>query len=93
MSDGTTLACRRLPIPLGNILEEDFRNIWDHPFLWKTRLRHRYMKGKCEKCEFMKDENLRFSCGGGGALCVTSGHYGDAFRPDVGCSYEPGIIT
>ena len=93
MSDGTTLACRRLPIPLGNILKEDFRDIWNHPILWKIRLRHRYTKGKCEKCEFMKDENLRFSCGGGGALCVTSGHYGDAFRPDVGCSYKPGVIT
>ncbi len=93
MSDGSTLACRRLPIPLGNILQEDFRNIWNHPILWKIRLRHRYTKGKCEKCEFMKDEKLRFSCGGGGALCVTYGHYGDAFRPDVGCSYEPDGIT
>lgn len=93
MSDGTTLACRRFPIPLGNILKEDFRNIWNHPILWKIRLRHRHTKGKCEKCEFMKDENLRFSCGGGGALCVTSGHYGDAFRPDPGCSYEPGVTS
>jgi len=93
MSDGTTLACRRLPIPLGNILKEDFRDIWNHPMLWKIRLRHRYTKGKCEKCEFMKDENLRFSCGGGGALCVTYGHYGDVFQPDVGCSYEPLVIT
>jgi radical SAM protein with 4Fe4S-binding SPASM domain len=93
MSDGTTLACRRLPIPLGNILNDDFRDIWNHPTLWKIRLRHHYTKGKCEKCEFMKDENLRFSCGGGGALCVTYGHYGDAFRPDIGCSYEPGVTT
>jgi hypothetical protein len=51
------------------------------------------MKGKCEKCEFMKEKNLRFSCGGGGALCVSFGHYADPFRPDVGCSYEPGVIN
>ena len=93
MPDGTTLPCRRLPIALGNILEDDFRNIWDHPILQKIRLRHHHTKGKCENCEFMKDEKLRFSCGGGGALCVTFGHYGDAFRPDVGCSYEPDVIT
>ena len=41
----------------------------------------------------MKDPNLRFSCGGGGALCVTHGHYGDAFRPDVGCSYESAFTA
>ena len=93
MSDGTALACRRLPLPLGNILEDDLRNIWNHPMLWKIRLRHRYTKGKCEKCEFMTDERLRFSCGGGGALCITYAHYGDAFRPDVGCSYERAAVT
>jgi MoaA/NifB/PqqE/SkfB family radical SAM enzyme len=93
LPDGTALACRRLPITLGNILQEDFKNIWNHPFLWKVRLRHRYMKGKCEHCEFMKDKNLKFSCGGGGALCVTHGHYGDAFRPDAGCSYEPAVTA
>jgi radical SAM protein with 4Fe4S-binding SPASM domain len=90
MSDGTALACRRLPITLGNVLEEDLQNIWNHPVLWKIRLRHRYTKGKCERCEFMQDKTLRFSCGGGGALCVNYGHYGDAFRPDIGCSYKPG---
>jgi radical SAM protein with 4Fe4S-binding SPASM domain len=93
MSDGTALACRRLPLPLGNVLEEDLRSIWNHPVLWKIRLRHRYIKEKCERCEFMQDENLRFSCGGGGALCINYGHYGNAFRPDVGCSYEPGAVT
>jgi len=92
MSDGTTLACARFPIPLGNILKKGFRDIWNNLTLWKIRLRHRYTKGKCEKCEFMKDENLRFSCNGG-ALCVTSGRYGDAFRPDPGCSYKPGVTT
>lgn len=91
-SDGTTFACARLPIQLGNILKIDFRDIWNHPILWKIRLRHRYTKGKCEKCEFMKDINLRFSCNGG-ALCVTSGHYGDIFQPDPGCSYNPGVTT
>jgi radical SAM protein with 4Fe4S-binding SPASM domain len=93
LSDGTALACRRLPLSLGNVLEEDFHNIWNHPVLWKIRLRHRYTKGKCEKCEFMRDEKLRFSCGGGGALCITYGHHGDAFQPDGGCSYEPGAVT
>jgi radical SAM protein with 4Fe4S-binding SPASM domain len=93
MSDGTALACRRLPLPLGNVLEEDLQHIWNNPVLWKIRLRHRYIKGKCERCEFMQNEKLRFSCGGGGALCINYGHYGNAFRPDVGCSYEPGAAT
>lgn len=89
MSDGTVLACRRLPYALGNVLKDDFKDIWDHSFLWRIRLRHRYIVGKCERCEFMNDENLRFSCGGGGALCVTAGLHGDPFRPDPGCTYSP----
>lgn len=92
LADGSVLACQRLPIPVGNVLKDDFKDIWNHPFLWKIRLRNRFIKGKCERCEFMCDEALRFSCGGGGALCINHGQYGDVFRPDIGCTYEPAEI-
>ncbi len=38
MHDGTVFPCRRLPIPLGNILTDGLFNIWyDSEFLWDIR--------------------------------------------------------
>lgn len=38
MHDGTVYPCRRLPVPLGNILEDGLFKIWyDSPYLWSVR--------------------------------------------------------
>lgn len=49
MPDGTLFPCRRLPIPLGNILSEGLRGLFSHPLLGKLKDR-RCLKGKCGVC-------------------------------------------
>lgn len=51
MHDGTVYPCRRLPIPLGNILRDGLYKIWyDSNLLWEVR-DSRNLKGKCNNCE------------------------------------------
>lgn len=50
LSDGTMTPCRRLPIPVGNIREDSFRNVWaTSRVLELLRDRSKY-KGKCGNC-------------------------------------------
>ncbi|MBU7020020.1 MAG: radical SAM protein [Theionarchaea archaeon] len=88
MSDGTCYACRRMPVVVGNLLTQNFEEIWNHPFLWKMRRKNVYMKGKCQKCPFNVDNRLNFTCMGG-ASCISYGTYGDPFMPDPQCSFDP----
>ena len=51
LPDGTILPCRRLNIPLGNILKDDLRTVWaTSPVLSALRTKEKY-KGKCRACE------------------------------------------
>lgn len=51
MPDGTVYPCRRLPIPIGNILTDGLYSIWyDSELLWKIR-NPKNMQGKCRDCE------------------------------------------
>ena len=53
MHDGTIYPCRRLPIPLGNILVDSLYKIWyDSPVLWNIR-NPANLKGKCRNCEYI----------------------------------------
>jgi len=53
MPDGTVYPCRRLPIPLGNILEDGLYKIWyDSDVLWTLR-EPKNLKGKCRDCELL----------------------------------------
>lgn len=69
MHDGTVYPCRRLPIPLGNILEDGLFKIWyDSDFLWSVR-----DPGNIEGC---KDCDLVAVCRGCRAMAhFTSGDY------------------
>jgi AdoMet-dependent heme synthase len=50
LSDGTLLPCRRLNIPLGNILKDGLRTVWAaSPVLTALRNKKKY-KGKCGSC-------------------------------------------
>jgi len=50
MSDGTIVPCRRMPIPLGNILTDDLREIWsDNEILLSLRVKNVYKNG-CNNC-------------------------------------------
>jgi radical SAM protein with 4Fe4S-binding SPASM domain len=50
LPDGTFVPCRRLPVQLGNITRDSFRELWAiSPVLNKLRERKSY-KGKCQRC-------------------------------------------
>lgn len=51
LSDGTVAPCRRLPIPIGNIVSDALREIWAaSPVLNRLRDRSAY-RGRCGRCE------------------------------------------
>lgn len=53
MHDGTVYPCRRLPIPLGNVLSDGIFKIWyKSDVLWNIRRKNR-MKSSCGTCEDM----------------------------------------
>lgn len=53
MPDGTVYPCRRLPIPIGNILTDGLFFIWyDSEVLWNIR-NPENIKGKCYGCDYL----------------------------------------
>ena len=53
MPDGSVFPCRRLPIPIGNILTDGLFKIWyDSELLWKIR-DPKNLEGKCADCELL----------------------------------------
>lgn len=65
--DGTVLPCQSYYEPLGNILKDDWRSIWNHPLCERIRKRD-YVDDRCSKCEMLQ------LCGGG---CPLSAEHGD----------------
>ncbi len=58
LHDGTLLPCRRLEIPIGNVLEEGIFKPWyTSEVLWKLRNKN-LLGGKCSGCRFLGN------CGG-----------------------------
>lgn len=77
MEDGTVFPCRKLPIPLGNVLATPLLRIWlDSPVLWKLRDRSLF-PGECGVCE------NRTLCGGCRASAYASG--GGVYGMDPYC--------
>jgi len=53
MPDGTVYPCRRLPIPIGNVLTDGLYKIWyGSDVLWTLR-DPKNLKGKCHDCELL----------------------------------------
>jgi len=53
LPDATVLACRRLPIPIGNLKNDSLLKIWHtSKLLWEIADK-RNLKGKCHSCEFI----------------------------------------
>ena len=86
MENGDVYPCRRLPIVVGNIFKEDLIKIWQHPFMWKLRQKHEYIKGKCKDCYFCVAAPHVCS---GGATCIAYACYKDPFQPDPQCGISP----
>jgi len=65
--DGTVLPCQSYYEPLGNILTDDWKNIWEHDLCKRIRNRE-YLDGDCVDC------GMKEVCGGG---CPLSREHGD----------------
>jgi len=77
LPDATVLACRRLPIPIGNLKEDSIENIWfTSDLLWQIREK-RNIKGKCNSCD------LVFQCSGCRAMAYAV--TGDFLESDPQC--------
>lgn len=78
MPNGDVLACRRLPIVVGNLMKQSFFEIWySNEMLWRLRDRNE-INSVCRNCE-------QFEKCMGGARCVIYGYCGDPFAPDPQC--------
>ena len=75
--DGTVLPCRRLGIPIGNVLTDGLFKIWyDSEILWNIRNKDN-LKGKCHGCYNVE------RCGGCRAIAYESS--GDYMGEDIQC--------
>lgn len=71
LEDGTILPCRRLEIPIGNVIEDNgfFKAWYSSDLLWKIREK-RNLKGRCHGCSLLE------KCGGCRAIAYnTTGDY------------------
>jgi radical SAM protein with 4Fe4S-binding SPASM domain len=77
LHDGTLLPCRRLEIPIGNILEDGIFKPWyTSEVLWKLRNKN-LLGGKCSGCRFLGN------CGGCRAVAYKL--TGDSMSADPQC--------
>ena len=77
LADGSVMPCRRLPVAVGNVKENDLLSIYrDSPELIK--MRNTAIPEQCEQCEF--SEQCR-----GGARCITYAKTGRYDLPDPDC--------
>ena len=77
MPDGTVYTCRRLPIPIGNVLRDGLFSIWyDSEVLWNIRNPQK-LGGKCRDCDLLAN------CRG----CRAMAHFcsGDYMAEDPQC--------
>jgi radical SAM protein with 4Fe4S-binding SPASM domain len=78
MHNGEFLPCRRMPIPVGNLKQQSFEDLYYNNEMMKTlRDRNRVSKG-CENCRFQP------ACRGG-LRCLSYAVNGDPFTADPGC--------
>ncbi len=66
--NGDALPCQSYYEPVGNILEDEWDNIWNHPLLISIRNRE-YIMDKCRECEELA------LCGGGCPLEIKHGEF------------------
>lgn len=79
LANGDLLPCRRLPIVLGNVLNDDILDIYEHSFLIKELCKEK-IPAECMSC--LKAEICR-----GGAKCLSYAVKGDFNIKDINCYY------
>ncbi len=74
--NGDLQPCVFFPVKIGNILEDDFEELWRHNKLLEE-LRNKNLIKKCGSCKY------RYYCGGCRARAY--GYFNDHLAPDPGC--------
>ncbi len=75
--EGTVTPCVFMPIPVGNLREKSFKEIWEESELLKKLRNKDLLKPHCGNCEY------RYICGGCRARAYA--YTGDPLGPDPGC--------
>ncbi|HIH89787.1 radical SAM/SPASM domain-containing protein [Ignicoccus hospitalis] len=78
--EGTVTPCVFLPVPMGNVREKDFREIWETSELFQKLRDRNNLWGFCRTCPY------REICGGCRARAY--GYFNDPLAPDPGCIYN-----
>jgi radical SAM protein with 4Fe4S-binding SPASM domain len=78
-TDGTAYPCRRLPVPVGNLLTDEIEDVLAHPLMVALRDRDR-LQGRCGRC------GLRWQCGGCRAVAAAV-HGGEPLAEDPQCPW------
>ena len=75
--DGTVYPCMLLPIPIGNVRERPFSEIWKKSELLEKLRSRQYLEGRCKICKY-KDVCM-------GARCKAFAKTGNIFAEDPTC--------
>lgn len=78
LPNGDVLACRRLPIKLGNVLEKSLSDIYYNSAIFWNLKDLSNIHRKCKKCDVF------YLCLGG-AKCVTYSYFNELPKPDPQC--------
>jgi len=75
--DGSIQPCVFLPIKVGNILKDDFEELWENNKVFNDLRDREKLKGTCRNCDY------KYVCGGCRARAYA--YFGDYLAPDPGC--------
>jgi radical SAM protein with 4Fe4S-binding SPASM domain len=79
MPEGTVLPCRRFPVPIGNVLGDSLKDIWERSEILGKLSRKENLRGKCGTCRIEACRGCRSL-----ALALT----GDYLAEDPHCWYS-----
>ncbi len=80
MPDGTVFPCRRLPHPIGNLMEDSLKTIWENSEVLEKLRNKTNLKGKCGTCSISECTGCRSL-----AYALT----GDFLAEDPHCWLDP----
>jgi len=78
-ANGTVLPCVLLPVPVGNIRNSSFSEIWSHSSVIKSLQSRDALSGECGSCSFSR--------GCGGCRAVAFAKTGDFLASDPRCQF------
>jgi radical SAM protein with 4Fe4S-binding SPASM domain len=78
LPNGDVCPCRRMPLVVGNLFNENLDKIYAESELFQNLRDRTRVAGGCEGCFYSRTCN-------GGSRCLASAVHGDPFRADPGC--------